>query len=293
MTEQTSPMIFEAVEAFKAMTDDIKILLDMVKMDGSIVMLPEHNPDIFGQPPSELRDTLLSLWYESDGDGRNTLVFQGLVVASKEVLCQVLKVNQSKEQFHKVMQEINKDKAHSLQQTRHAITGTTSVDRELLKFSGLSRLNLKHCYRPIPYSTKPIIKAGFSWSSGELSITKLTPDEAITQLQHLNKDLPTHIRIQIDKASALPPNTRLAKVQINNHRLKANLVMEETNEFGEQEFVRKTIRTSLPLFVLRGNKVPDVVFRERPKEKTERLKRHDKKIEEEAFLPSIRAHLYR
>jgi hypothetical protein len=71
------------------------------------------------------------------------------------------------------------------------------------------------------------------------------------------------------------------------------VVSEALDETGNPIVLRKTIRTSLPLFVLAGSAATDVVFRERPLEKPERLIRLDRKLEEEPYLPSIRTHLYK
>lgn len=286
-------MIFEAVEAFTAMTHEIRTLAELAEATDSEVHFPDFNPDLRGAKSPSLKDILLYLWHEDEGDGRSTLVFQGLVVAEKEVIEQVKRVNAAKDRFHKVMIAINSDRKDSLHEARQAINQRAALDRSWLKYTGLARLNLNHCYRTIPYHDAAILKVGFSWSKGELSITRMTPEQAVKRLYDLNKATPEHIAVQIEKASALPPNARLATIQVNNERLKANIVQEVLNEFGEIEIARKTIRTSLPLFVRRGKSKPDILFRPKPEQKVERLSRLDKKIDDEVFLPSLRAHLYR
>lgn len=292
-------MIFEAVAAFNSMAKELKVLGTMIEEYECDVHLPSCNPPVHDNLSPSVRDMLLNLWHESDGDGRSTLVFQGLVVAPSPVLQQVKTVNAAKAEFHQLMRAISDSKTDSVHDARHAIAQSTGFDRELLKYTGLARLNLNHCYRTIPYHDHPVIKVRFSWSRGELSIIKLTPEEAVQQLMNLNRSLPTHIAIQIEKASALPPSARLAKVQVNTHRLKANLVMDTVSPDGERTTTRKTIRTSLPLFVPKGSVTPLVRFRERPEDKPKRLdglnrqNRNDRQIDETPFLPSIRAHLYK
>lgn len=293
MNAPSSPMVFEAVEAFNQMVAETKSLVADIEVLDCEVYLPDFNPPVNGKVPSTIAETLLSLWHDSDGDGRSTLVFQGLVVAPQPVLDQVRAVNDAKARFHKLMGDVIKSKQETPNEVRQVISQHLAADREMLKYTGLARLNLNHCYRVIPYIERPILKAGFSWSHGELSINRITPEDAVKELMNLNRDMPTHIAIQIERASALPPGTHLAKVQVNTHRLKSNVVMEDVGPDGDRTFTRKTIRTSLPLFVLRGSATPEIVFRERPEQKPERLSRLDRKIEEEPFLPSIRAHLYK
>lgn len=235
----------------------------------------------------ELEDALLDLWYLDDQDGRETRVYPGLVALNHEQITLAAELNLAKDHFHKTVQTLKERDSVKWREIQGMLTRRYQNLNEQLSREGLVRLHLKQVYRHIPLVVKRPDRVGFSWYSSGRSISRITKKEAWDRLVQLNTEA-THIQIQMQRLASLPDNEPLARVQRQAPVLRANLVFADGR--------RKSMNVSLPLLfpsqginALPAFSTPPVS----PPTQRQRLIRSDNKLEDEAFLPSIRVHRYR
>lgn len=234
-----------------------------------------------------LADLITDVWYRDGQDGRETRSRHGLLTTDDELLQLIRNANEQKDLFRaevqKVQAELDKagfDEALGSLGARHAGL------RESLHFSGLSRLHLKQCYRHLPLLEQPPLKVGFSWYAHGRSIRRISHAEAEQKLLALGEDK-THIQIQLTRLGSLSPADALAQVQTLAPVVRANIVYAD-----DAPRKRQAMNAPLPL-VIPGNVLPafNEISPEPPEQRT-RQRRGDQKISDEAYLPSIRAHIY-
>lgn len=239
-----------------------------------------------GRAP-ELEDALLDLWYLEDQDGRETRIYPGLIALNHEQITLAAELNLAKDQFRKTVQTIKNDHSAQWREVQGALTRRYQNLNERLSREGLVRLHLKQVFRHLPLVVKRPDRVGFGWYSSGRSITRITKKEAWDKLVQLNTDA-THIQIQMQRLASLPDHEPLARVQRQAPVLRANLVFADGR--------RKSMNVSLPLlFPSQGfNELPDFSAPPlTPPVQRQRLVRSDNKLEDEAFLPSIRVHRYK
>ncbi|MCE0734509.1 DNA replication terminus site-binding protein [Halomonas sp. G15] len=254
---------------------------------------------IFGEPePVEhsraeewLRGALQDVWYQDGQDGRATRAHIGLVAASESVMEAVAAANTAKAEFAALTAKIRDQVPALIPEAKAVLPFRHPALHDHLRGEGLARVHLKQCWRAIPASEAPLARVRLAWYSSGRSIKKLTVAEAEQKLLALDSDAP-HIRIQLRKLAGLPSGEPLAQVQRQAPLMRANLFYREPLDDGR---TRRAMNVALPLFIpapdgrLPDHNLPPL----QPPEARTRARRRDERLEDEAFLPSLRVYRYR
>lgn len=230
-----------------------------------------------------------SLWYEDGQDGRDTLTCPGIIGASPPVLAAADEVNAAKDTFKVAvlaLKRLSKPTARELMNDLHRRDAAVATAMRRL---GAARLNLKQAYRQIPRLDRRPLKIGFTWSKQGRAIQRTSVAEARRLLQQRR---PTpQIALELQWLAALPEQEGLARMRRICPHLRANLVFEG----ADGSVQRRLMQTPLPILVplAPGEQLPDFVPIAPEPIGSLRLQRSDVRIEDEVFLPSIRAYRYR
>lgn len=246
------------------------------------------------EPLTKARSFYQDIWYKDQQDGRETRSCYGLVMANESLLEAARTCNQAKDAFKTLVQTIQKtDKDLWLAQKAQLNQRHQNL-RQQLYYTGLGRVHLKQLYRHIPILASRPEKIGFTWYSNGRSIKKLTLSQAQDKLLAIGEEK-QHIQQQLQKLNSLAENEVLAQIQNQVPVVRANLVFKQLNDKGHSETFRKAMNVSLPLLVPEeGNPLLPAFNQidDQPPAARTRIARSDFKINEEVFLPSLRAHRY-
>ncbi|MFG6160110.1 DNA replication terminus site-binding protein [Halomonas sp. 1390] len=238
-----------------------------------------------------LRRSLLDVWYQDGQDGRATRAHVGLVAADERVMEAAHEVNATKQAFAALLAEIRREVPSLIPEIKAVLPFRHPALHDHLRGTGLARLHLKQCWRSIPLAEAPLARVRLAWYSSGRSIKRLTVREAERKLLALDSDAP-HIRIQLRQLAGIPDGEPLAQVQTQAPLMRANLFYREPLEDGRS---RRAMNVALPLFVpspegrLPDHNCPPPT----PPASRTRARRRDERLEDEAFLPSLRVYRYR
>lgn len=262
--------------------------------------LPEHQLEMWLllQPEQEAiglsqlqvaQNSFSEYWYRNGQDGRETTTTTGLIGANETLLNIATELNQQKNLFKQQVQTYQKSNKQNVSELKKQLNNTSSPLRESLHFSGLSRLHLKQCWRQVPILHRTPSRIGFNWYQSGRSIQKVTVAQAQQALLKLDIES-KHIQTQLSKLSRLHENTPLAKVQNLAPSMRANIFYDD-NQLPN----RQAMNVALPILYKTNNSgtlpihnIPECTAPATRK----RAVRSDKRIETEAFLPSLRIHQY-
>jgi hypothetical protein len=233
-----------------------------------------------------IEDVLFDLWYQDDQDGRETRMYPGLVGITPHQITYANEINQSKDRFRKIVQKIKEEDSIFWREIQGKLAKRYKTLNVQMSREGLSRIHLKQVFRHLPLVVSRPEKVGFSWYTSGRSIQRITTKQAYDLLCKLNTES-NHIQIQLQRLAALPSNEPLARVQKQAPVLRANIV------FANKQ--RRSLNVSLPLLFPNEGQIdlPDFsIPPETPPTERQRLVRSDNRIEDEAYLPSIRVHRY-
>lgn len=243
-------------------------------------------------PATWLREALTDIWYHDGQDGRATRNYIGVVAADEALMALVEAVNESKDRFGNVITQIRTtlptDQLTALRATLSSRPHTVNAH---LCDDGLARLHLKQCWRRLLTAPAPVARLRMAWYSNGRSIKRLSVQDAEKLLMKLDTSA-DHIRIQYQKLAALPSDEPLAQIQAQAPLMRANLFYIEPLDDGRQ---RQAMNIAMPLFVPSSDgrlphcNQPPVM----PPDTRTRARRSDSRIDDEPWLPSIRAHRYR
>lgn len=230
-----------------------------------------------------------ALWYEDGQDGRETLTCPGVIGASAATLAAAETCNAAKDAF--------KTAALALKALPGALARTVFMDLHkrheevaaAMQRIGAARLNLKQAYRRIPLLDRRPEKIGFTWSKQGRAIQRTTLVEARRLLER-RRETP-QVLLDLQRLSALPSHELLARARSVCPHLRANIVF--TTPDGQAQ--RRLMQAPLPILVplQAGERLPEFVPIPPEPMGSLRLQRSDVRIEEDVFLPSIRAYRYR
>ncbi|TDX30369.1 DNA replication terminus site binding protein [Modicisalibacter xianhensis] len=238
-----------------------------------------------------LRRALLDFWYEDGQDGRATRSYVGLIAADDTLMNAVVHANAAKDHFADVLAQIREQAADLIPEIKAVLPFRHPALHDHLRGQGLARLHLKQCWRHLPVADAPLARVRLAWYTSGRSIKRLSVREAERKLLDLNSDAP-HIRIQLRRLAGIPDGEPLAQVQRQAPVMRANLFFQEPLADGR---TRRAMNLPLPLFIPTADgRLPDhnQPLPSPPAGRT-RAKRSDEKLEEEAFLPSLRLYRYR
>jgi len=228
-------------------------------------------------------------WYQNGQDGRETRSCFGLISANEQQIQHAFEINEYKETFKQQVKILQSHNKQSWNEFRGVLAKRHHDLRNSLHLSGLTRLHLKQTWRSIPVINRTPSRIGFNWYNSGRSIQKITVEQAQQALLNLDQS-GDHIQTQLNILSHLPSHTPLAKVQNLAPTMRANIFFED-NSFPS----RQAMNISLPILFKadKENKLPPHNEPELNAPLTrKRAVRSDRRIEDEAFLPSIRVHRY-
>jgi len=233
-----------------------------------------------------IEDILFDLWYHEDQDGRETRVYPGLIGLTRQQFTYANEINIAKDTFRSTIAQIKELDKANWREIQGRLARRYQALNDQMSREGLNRLHLKQVFRHLPLVVSRPEKVGFSWYTSGRSIKKTSKQQAYELLCKLNTDS-SHIRIQLERLASLSDDEPLARVQKQAPILRANLI------FADKK--RRSLNVSLPLLFPHEGKgelpqfnVPPI---EPPSQRT-RLVRSDNRIDDDAFLPSIRVHRY-
>ncbi|SFT89723.1 DNA replication terminus site-binding protein [Halomonas saccharevitans] len=238
-----------------------------------------------------LRRCLLDVWYQDGQDGRATRSHVGLVAATERVMEAAQEVNATKQAFAALLAEIRREVPSLIPEIKAVLPFRHPALHDHLRGTGLARLHLKQCWRSIPLAEAPVARVRLAWYSSGRSIKRLTVREAEQKLLALDSDAP-HVRIQLRQLAGIPDGEPLAQVQTQAPLMRANLFYREPLEDGR---TRRAMNIALPLFVPSPDgRLPDHNHPSpTPPATRTRARRRDERLEDVAFLPSLRVFRYR
>ncbi|MDR9440160.1 MAG: DNA replication terminus site-binding protein [Halomonas sp.] len=238
-----------------------------------------------------LRHVLLDVWYQDGQDGRATRSHVGLVAANEKVMEAVARVNATKKAFAALLAEIRREAPTLIPEIKAILPFRQPALHNHLKGTGLARLHLKQCWRAIPLAEAPVARIRLAWYASGRSIKRLTVREAEQKLLALDSEAP-HVRIQLQRLAGIPDGEPLAQVQSQAPLMRANLFYRAPLEDGRS---RRAMNIALPLFVpsLDGRLPDHNLPPSHPPETRTRARRSDERLEDTAFLPSLRVYRYR
>lgn len=286
--------IRQLIEAFNRMVNDTETLCASLNAQSNEIWLPLSEDEIaLGLTQIKKAQSIYQdFWYENGQDGRETRSCFGLIAATEEQLTMASAINQQKDALKALFTQLQKhDKSQWLELKGQLgqLGQSSPALRDNLKLSGLNRLHLKQTWRHIPIAMRTPSRVGFNWYSSGRSIQKVSVQQAFDALNQLDISS-KHIQTQLAMLSKLSSNTPLAKVQNLAPTMRANLFYKD-----DSLPLRQAFNISLPILFNAGSKGIFPQHNEpefnAPTER-KRAVRSDRKIEDDAFLPSLRIHRY-
>ena len=285
----------ELVSAFDDLATALSLFSSALRKQEPRCWVALSNDEMNINPIEKAASYYQDIWYRGDQDGRETRSCYGLVMANEELISLAKSVNDKKDAFKLLVQSVQKDNQDRWLALKAQLNKRHDNLRARLYFNGLARLHLKQAYRHIPILETWPEKIGFTWYSNGRSIKKLTVAQAEQKLINMGEGK-DHIQAQLQKLNTLGEHELLAQIQNQVPVVRANLVFKHLNELGHSETIRKAMNVSLPLLIP-SEKFPFLPkfneISEQPPEQRTRIPRNDFKIEQDAFLPSLRAHRYK
>lgn len=282
----------ELIESFDELVELTQVLCRSIKQDRQAIWVPLSQDELGTNlsPIEKACQHYQDFWYQNGQDGRETRSCFGLIAATDEQLNLAHAINRHKDQLKLAIQTWQKSDNKAWLELKGQLGKRHSNLRDNLKLSGLSRLHLKQTWRHIPVVDRTPSRAGFNWYGSGRSIQKMTVQQVYDALNKLDTSS-KHIQTQLSLVSKLSSNTPLAKVQNLAPTMRANLFYKD-GEFPE----RQAFNASLPI-LFKADKKGEFPSHNEPvlvaPTSRQRAIRSDRKIEDEAFLPSLRVHKYR
>lgn len=279
--------VSELVSIFDELVDASQRFCQSLKRERNPCWLPltEHEKSLGWRPLDKAKHFYQDFWYLDGQDGRETRSCFGIIAIDDEQLALVTQINDLKLNFKKAIDALKRNQRQAWTDVRKDLGQRHPLLREQLHYSGLTRLHLKQTWRTLPVIDRTITRIGFNWYQSGRSIQKITVQQAYDALSKMDTSS-RHIQTQMSQLGRLASTTPLAKVQTLAPVMRANIFYEEAPS-------RQAMNVSLPLLIhgnqgLPAHNIPDM----EPPAERQRARRSDFKIEEEAFLPSIRVHRY-
>lgn len=207
---------------------------------------------------------------------QETFKYPAVIAGTVTTLDLIEKVNEAKKAFRTLVglnqQEIKQD--------------TSKFVRDLLAHAGYPGIKLKQVFRhiaSISYHPRRI-----AWTKAKHTSNKLISKQA-SEAMLIKAGQGEHIKVQMDKLNRLGNNIKLIK-----HRHIKPIWVVNIGSFKENKRSKyEDIRTSLPLFYIHNQQLPEPIVSFNNKKTTKRKTRSDKKIESKPILPSISVYKYR
>lgn len=230
-----------------------------------------------------------ALWYEDGQDGRDTINCPGLIGAGSNTVQCIHAANNAKDAFKNAvlaLKSVTKAEANSVMADLNRRNEEVAAT---MRRMGAARLNLKQAYRRIPVLEERPLKVGFTWSKQGRTIQRTTVAEVRGLLE--SRMITPQLQVEMERLGSIPSSEILARVRTVCPHLRANIVFMNDNN----ELKRRLIQAPIPIAVhLRaGEPLPDFVPVDSEPTAVRRLQRSDMRLEDEAFLPSLRVFRYR
>ncbi len=230
-----------------------------------------------------------ALWYEDGQDGRDTINCPGLVGVGSGTIQAIQSTNGVKDAFKNAvlaLKSVTKTEANSVMAE---LNRRNEEVAKTMRRMGAARLNLKQAYRRIPLLEERPLKVGFTWSKQGRTIQRTTVAQVRGLLER--RMITPQLQAEMERLGSIPSSEVLARVRTVCPHLRANVVFINDNN----NLKRRLIQAPIPIAVsLRpGEQLPDFVPVDLEPAGGRRLQRSDMRLEDEAFLPSLRVFRYR
>ncbi|BCE03319.1 hypothetical protein [Marinicellulosiphila megalodicopiae] len=234
---------------------------------------------------TSINNQLNDIYYQSEGDGRLSKSYWGLVGVDSKTILKLETINTLKKAFQTSVIALKTSNENDWMNIYQNINSRPSIIKQSFNLADLSRLHLKQTYRQIPILRAQPSKVSFSWYSSGRSIKRLTKQQVLEKLLNLGEDK-IHIQMQINNLLSVD-DSHFAQIQTQAPLIRTNIL------FPDQQ--TQAINTSLPIFfdLSDPDHFPYVSeLPETPSLKRTRKVRSDSKIQTDIFLQSLRIHRY-
>lgn len=267
-----------AVDALKSVVCALDALVAQISKEKCVVWMKDA-------PQHEAIDALdlavRDFWRHDDQDDpRTTPVHPGIVAASQVVLDAAHEVNRSKERLAQALKQLpTRERACFMQEDR--AKDTNKQLREDMRRIGFGRLSVKAACRQLVVVDEPVVRLGFTWSTGSKSHKRLSVAKAREMIQERFGENNKHLH----SLEGLKGSEILVLIQQQAPMLRANIVMDSGK--------RLTRRAVLPVFVA-NDKLPahNQPSPQPPRGAQGRLGRSDLKLEPHPTVPALRLYRY-
>jgi len=280
------------LESYERLIESLQQLSAAVRDDQCLpVWLPLSDHEL--QTGMEMRIKVAhlysALWYEDGQDGRDTINCPGLVGVSSGTIQTIQSTNGAKDAFKNAvlaLKSVTKTEANSVMAE---LNRRNEEVAKTMRRMGAARLNLKQAYRRIPLLEERPLKVGFTWSKQGRTIQRTTVAQVRGLLER--RMITPQLQAEMERLGSIPSSEVLARVRTVCPHLRANVVFINDNN----NLKRRLIQAPIPIAVsLRpGEQLPDFVPVDLEPAGGRRLQRSDMRLEDEAFLPSLRVFRYR
>lgn len=234
--------------------------------------------------PKSLQQAIASIngiEYADGQEGRETQKQKGLILVGPQSLAMAEAVNETKTALGKEFTSVRKQLTKH-QTLRDIINGQLEV-RKILARAGISRLCINQAKRQLPVVQSPPHR--ISWLEKRTkSIKRISINDAENMLRKLSSQ---QAEIDLQKLGSLQIDD-LAIVQSPRTPTIKATVFHPVIEDGVKVVKSAQIHAPVPILCATGNEAPRIL-KGGHRINTQRC---DKKISDEVFLPSIRAHMY-
>ncbi len=232
-----------------------------------------------------------ALWYEDDQqDGRETLTCPGIIGSCVNTLVAAHACNLAKDNFKAAVLALKALNRIEMKNAMIDLHRRWEPVATAMRRMGVARLNLKQVYRHIPLLEQCPLKIGFTWSK-QGRVIQRTSVAAARRLLEQRIETP-QVQLDMQRLEQIDNDEILARVRSVCPHLRANIVFIDQGKIGVS---RRLMQAPLPILVplLPGEPLPEFVAVAAEPPVSPRLRRADVRIEDKAFLPSIRVHRYR
>lgn len=266
-------------------TEKVCLLLDEEKdyflwIDSTM----EERIDI--KDPIERFKYVLRMYTQHPDQKAKTVLFcPGFIAASPRLFDAFSELNIAKKTFQIAMVSLRKSLLNIEEATLDNQFGNPSHERPQIIHNflidiGLEKLHFKHVYRCVPMIENTPRQLGWTWAHTQ-SIKTITKKQALFLLEKRNKN--GKVDQEIQKLQELSIESTLSIRQKLAPHLRINIVHEN----GQRSMLKGT----LPIIFPKDFGLPIIRPAKEPKSSGTRITRSDKKIDNEPYLPSIRAYL--
>lgn len=270
-------------QALTELVNRLQLLVDGII---AIPYYPLYVQDIpSGQAREHLCQHIVQLEYDNDQmKGGETISYQGICGAPEQVLQQAADINNLKTELSKLL--IAMDKQQTINASGHRVRLSTHA----LQLLGYARFNRRQAVRRFNVFDNPLDTVSFFWAR-QRKVKKATVqqvhDDLVNKLDNAAPDYAYYLKADLAHLSDVPQDETLFYVYQKNDHPRANYKLNTP-----QGSKRGSCMASSVFFYLAQENAALPRIRDLPplENRSPRLSRNDKTIDDTPFLPSIHIH---